>query len=246
MNHWLKFVVCLLVSGQILTSVASSAPLPDPPPDHWYRNIVGIDFVRPYAILPQRDDAVLIDARDERRFDAGHMPGAINLPAKRLDELAPRLLPGDKNKLIIFYCDGIECKLSHMAADDTEDLGFTNIRVYAGGFPEWFRQGNVIVIGARHLKTLIAAGEIGMLLDVRDKAAYDSGHLPAAISLPAEQFEQQAAAMLPADKTTPLLFYCSDADFRLSHAAARKASALGYRRVMLLDGGYPAWRRGVP
>ena len=246
MKRWLKFVVCLLASGQILTSLADSAPLPDPPPDHWYRNIVGIEFVRPYAVLPRRDDALLIDARDERRFDAGHIPGAINLPAKRFDELAPRLLPGDKNKLIIFYCDGIECKLSHMAADDTEDLGYTNIRVHAGGFPEWFRQGNVIVIGARGLKAMIAAGEVGMVLDVRDQAiAYDHGHLPAAIRLPAGQFERQAAAILPADKTTPLLFYCDKADASLSHAVARKAAALGYRRVMLLDGGYSAWQRNV-
>lgn len=243
MKRWLIFLVYLLVSGQFFASAADSEPLPDPPPDHWYRNIVGMDFVRPYAVLPRRNDAVLIDARDKRRFDAGHIPGAINLPAKRFDELAPRLLPDDKNKLIIFYCDGIECKLSHMVADDTEDLGYTNIRVYAGGFPEWFKQGNLIVIDARHLETLIGDGEIGMLLDVRDKAAYDSGHLPAAISLPAEQFEQRAL-MLPADKTTPLLFY-GEADFRLSYAVARKASARGYRRVMLLDG-YPASQRSAP
>jgi len=204
--------------------------------------------VRPYAVLPRRDDALLIDARDAAtRFDAGHIPGAINLPAKRFDELAPPLLPGDKNKLIIFYCDGIECKLSHMAADDAEDLGYTNIRVYPGGFPEWFKLGNLVVVGARHLKAMIAAGEIGMVLDVRDKAsAYEHGHVPSAISLPAGQFASRAAAVLPADKTTPLLFYCDEADANLSHAVAGIAMALGYRRVMVLDGGYPAWRRSMP
>ena len=245
MKRWLKIMVCLLACGQ---GLAEAEALPDPPPDHWYSKIVDIEFVRPYAVLPRRDDAVLIDARDAgTRFAAGHIPGAINLPAKRFDELAPRLLPSDKNKLIIFYCDGVECKLSHMAADDTEDLGYTNIRVYAAGFPEWFRQGNVVVVGVRHLKAMLAGGEIGMVFDVRDKAtAYDHGHLPSAISLPAGQFALRAAAVLPADKTTPLLFYCDRPDASLSHTVARQAEALGYRRVMLLDGGYPAWQGSAP
>ena len=245
MKHWLRIMVCLLAFGQ---GFAGTEPWPDPLPDHWYSKLVDIDFVRPYAVLPRRDDALLIDARDtEKRFAAGHIPGAINLPAKRFDELAPRLLPGDKNKLIIFYCDGIECKLSHMAADDAEDLGYTNIRVYPGGFPEWFRLGNVVVVGATNLKAMIAAGEIGMVIDVRDKAsAYDRGHLPTAISLPAGQFAPRAATDLPADKTTPLLFYCDEADASLSHAVAVKAVALGYRRAMVLDGGYPAWQSSAP
>jgi len=245
MKYWLKIMVCLLAFGQ---GLAWAEPWPDPLPDYWYSKLVDIDFVRPYAVLPRRDDALLIDARDtEKRFDAGHIPGAINLPAKRFDELAPRLLPGDKNKLIIFYCDGIECKLSHMAADDAEDLGYTNIRVYPGGFPEWFKLGNLVVVGARHLKAMIAAGEIGMVLDVRDRAsAYEHGHVPSAISLPAEQFASRAAAVLPADKTTPLLFYCDEADAHLSHAVARQAADQGNRRVMVPDGGSPAWRRSMP
>lgn len=244
MKFWLKILLFLLACGQ---GPLGAEPLPNPPPDYWYGKIVDIEFVRPYAVLPRRDDALLIDARDAaRRFAPGHLPGAISLPAKRFDELAPRLLPADKNKLIIYYCDGIECKLSHMAAEDTDDLGYTNIRVYAGGFPEWFAQGNVVVVGARPLQRMLAAGEVGMVLDVRDQAgAFERGHLPTAISLPAGEFEQRAAAVLPADKRSPLLIYDDEADGSLGYALARKVVALGYRRVMLLDGGYAAWRAEV-
>ena len=150
-------------------------------------------------------------------------------------------MPADKRTLILFYCDGIECKLSHMAADDAEDLGYTNIRVYAEGFPDWFKRGNPYAISAGHLRTLIETGEAGMLIDVRDSGAYQRHHLPNARHLPAEYFAQQAAGVLPGDKGTPLVFYCDHADARLSYAVARQATALGYRQVMLIEGGYPAW-----
>ena len=229
-------IACQLAPGLAL------AQLPDPPPDHWYGKIVRYDFIQPYAVIPPRDDGILIDTRDTvRRYDVGHIPGAINLPAKQFDELAPSLLPADKNKLILFYCDGIECKLSHMAADDAEDLGYTNIRVYAEGFPDWFKRGNPYAISAGRLRTLIETGEAGMLIDVRDVDAYQRNHLPNARHLPAERFAQQAAGVLPSDKQKPLVFYCDHADARLSYAVARQATALGYRQVMLIEGGYPAW-----
>ena len=239
LNTLLGALACIasqLAPGQAL------AQLPDPPPEHWYGKIVRYDFIAPYAVVPPRHDGILIDTRDTvRRYDVGHIPGAINLPAKQFDALAPRLLPADKRTLILFYCDGIECKLSHMAADDAEDLGYTNIRVYAEGFPDWFKRGNPYAISAGHLRTLIETGEAGMLIDVRDSGAYQRHHLPNARHLPAEYFAQQAAGVLPGDKGTPLVFYCDHADARLSYAVARQATALGYRQVMLIEGGYPAW-----
>ncbi len=232
-------VATLLCLGQ-----ARADELPNPPPDHWYGKIVRYDFIQPYAVVPPRRDGILIDTRDTaRRYEVGHIPGAINLPAKQFDELAPRLLPADKNMLILFYCDGIECKLSHMAADDAEDLGYTNIRVYAEGFPDWFKRGNPYAISAGHLKKLIDTAEAGTLLDLRATAAYAHSHIPGALSLPADRFEQKAATVLPADKNEPLVFYCDNSDARLSYAIARQATALGYTRVMLIEGGYPAWEK---
>jgi len=40
-------------------------------------------------------------------------------------------LPQDKSTLLIFYCGGVECMLSHNSAFKAEKLGYTNIRVYS-------------------------------------------------------------------------------------------------------------------
>ncbi len=243
MTHIRNTLLCL-AAGLLALGPVRADDLPNPPPDHWYGKIVRYDFIQPYAVVPPRRDGILVDTRDTaRRYDVGHIPGAINLPAKQFDELAPRRLPADRNTLLLFYCDGIDCKLSHMAADDAEDLGYTNIRVYAEGFPDWFKRGHPVAVSASHLQTLIATGEAGSVFDLRDTAAYARSHIPGAAHLPAERFEQQAAALLPPDKATPLVFYCDQADASLSHAIARRASALGHARVMLIEGGYAAWEK---
>ena len=47
----------------------------------------------------------------------------------------------DKDTLLIFYCGGLECVLSHNSAFKAEKLGYTNIRVYAEGTPDWVAKG---------------------------------------------------------------------------------------------------------
>ena len=69
------------------------------------------------AMLDRREDLILIDARDEAWYRAGHIPGAISIPAedaplaaveiarpKRL--LYPDRLPADRGRLLVFYCGG--------------------------------------------------------------------------------------------------------------------------------------------
>jgi rhodanese-related sulfurtransferase len=48
---------------------------------------------------------VLIDSRLPDEYKAGHIPGAINIPAERMKFEAARL-PKDKATPIIFYCRG--------------------------------------------------------------------------------------------------------------------------------------------
>jgi rhodanese-related sulfurtransferase/DNA-binding transcriptional ArsR family regulator len=50
-----------------------------------------------------RDEILLIDARPEAEFRAGHLPGAVSLP---IDTLAGRLDELPTGKLIVAYCRG--------------------------------------------------------------------------------------------------------------------------------------------
>lgn len=48
---------------------------------------------------------MLIDTRLPEEYRAGHIPGAVNIPAERMHVEAARL-PKDKSTPIIFYCRG--------------------------------------------------------------------------------------------------------------------------------------------
>lgn len=55
------------------------------------------------AKIDRGDHFRLVETASEEAFRAAHLPGAINLPPERLDELAPDLLP-DKEAEIVVYC----------------------------------------------------------------------------------------------------------------------------------------------
>ena len=197
------------------------------------------------AILPKIDGVMLIDSRPTaRKYDLGHIPTAVSIPDLQFDKLAPTLLPPDKAKLLVFYCDGPECMLSHNSAFKAEQLGYSNIRVYADGFPDWVKNGNLDAVSVAYIKKLMDEKTPVTLVDSRPKERkYDVGHIPGAISLPDSQFDKLAAERLPVDKSASLYFYCDGLNCRLSNDSALKAIKLGYSNVKVVPEGYPGWEK---
>jgi rhodanese-related sulfurtransferase len=103
-----------------------------------FHRIVDSDFVAQYAVTPKPKNVTIIDARPARKFKKGHVATAINIPESFFEEMTDRL-PSDKASLLIFYCGGLKCPLSHKSAFAAEKLGYTNIAVYAAGYPDWVK-----------------------------------------------------------------------------------------------------------
>ena len=79
----------------------------------WYPNIVDYKFVKDYAVLPKPKDVLIIDSRPKKRkYDRGHIPGAASIPDSSFDKMTD-MLPEKKSTLLIFYCGGVKCMLSH-------------------------------------------------------------------------------------------------------------------------------------
>ena len=214
------------------------------PKEGWYTKLVDDAFVARYAVLPKQDGVQIIDSRPTgRKFDPGHIPTAMNIPDTQFEKMVDQL-PADKNTLLIFYCEGHECMLSHNSAYKAEKLGYTNIRVYAEGYPEWIQKGHIGAVSVPYIKKLLDEKAPMVLIDSRPKERkFDKGHIPGAISLPDSQFEKLAAERLPADKATPLYFYCEGLSCKLSSDSAEKAVKLGYTQVQVVPEGYPLWAK---
>lgn len=83
---------------------------------------------------------ILVEALSERAYEDAHLPGAINIPLKRIDELAPDRLP-DKDAPIVVYCSSPTCRTSTLAGAKLLDLGYRNVRDFEGGKQEWAQAG---------------------------------------------------------------------------------------------------------
>ena len=238
-----SLLAALLASGAAVCTTATAQETTQVAKAGWYSQLVNADFVKKIAQVPKVDGAMLIDSRPTaRKFDIGHIQTAVNIPDSAFDKLAPTLLPADKAMLLVFYCDGPECMLSHNSAFKAEKLGYTNIKVYADGFPDWVKNGNLHAVSVAHIKKLMDEKAPITLIDARPAARkYDLGHIPGAINLPDSQFDKLAKDKLPADKAAALYFYCDGLACKLSTDSAMKAIALGYTNVKVVPEGYPAW-----
>lgn len=91
---------------------------------------------------------LLVDARITELYDLGHIDGAVSLPMAEVDtRLAGFLDDVARDRLIIIYCSGYGCPDSFDLGLLLLEAGFSDVRVFEGGYPEW-RDAGLPVTGA--------------------------------------------------------------------------------------------------
>jgi len=78
-----------------------------------------------------------------------------------------------------------------------------------------------------------------VVLDIRERDAYDAGHIPGARHVPRGQLELRIDSVLP-DPTVRIVTCCEFG--KISTLAADTLHTMGYTRAVALDGGIKAWR----
>ena len=78
------------------------------------------------------DDPVVLDVRNEGEWQGGHLPGSLNLPLGSLDQRLGEI-PGDRP--VIVHCQ--TGARAAMGASLLRARGFTDVRLFPGGFAEW-------------------------------------------------------------------------------------------------------------
>jgi glyoxylase-like metal-dependent hydrolase (beta-lactamase superfamily II)/rhodanese-related sulfurtransferase len=90
------------------------------------------------------------------------------------------------------------------------------------------------------LKSHVDAGAHELvILDVREREAFQAGHIPGARLLPRGQLELRVNTELP-DPTRRILTYCELG--KVSTLATATLRSIGFQRAVALDGGMQAWR----
>jgi rhodanese-related sulfurtransferase len=95
--------------------------------------------------LINRQNAVMLDLRDRKEYDGGHVPNALHIP---LSELASR--GGELSKFttrpLVAYCD--RGNKSRSAGSALSKLGFAEVYTLRGGVRAWTDAGLPLAKGA--------------------------------------------------------------------------------------------------
>ena len=96
------------------------------------------------AIEGNNRQFVLLDVRSPESFEAGHLPGAINLPHRRITERNLGEYPLES--LFVVYCSGPHCNGADRAALRLAMLG-RKVKKMIGGVEGWKDDGFRLVTG---------------------------------------------------------------------------------------------------
>lgn len=86
---------------------------------------------------------IVLDVRPIEEYRAGHIPGAISIPLKELEN---RLAKLPKNQEIVAYCRGPYCVLAVDATAILRAKGYRAVRM-KDGIPDWRAHGLPVAVG---------------------------------------------------------------------------------------------------
>ena len=89
--------------------------------------------------LESGQNILVIDARSPEAYQKEHIPGAINIPHRKMSKATAKEL--NRTALVISYCDGIGCNASTKGALNMAKLGF-RVKELIGGLDWWKRDGH--------------------------------------------------------------------------------------------------------
>jgi rhodanese-related sulfurtransferase len=93
------------------------------------------------VLLVNRENAVIVDVRDETEFAAGHLPAARNIPLKQIEARSSELKKFIKRPLIVVCQSG---NRSRNALETLRKAGFERVLNLDGGFAAWSQAGQPV------------------------------------------------------------------------------------------------------
>lgn len=83
------------------------------------------------------DQMALVDVREDREWNLGHLPGAAHMSRGTLEGKIEQTVPRDRQ--VVLYC--ASGNRSALAADMLRQMGYENVSSMSGGFKGWVNAG---------------------------------------------------------------------------------------------------------
>ena len=123
----------ILAAALLLNAAAQAGPYPE----------ITIDQLKS-AIAAK--EVTLLDVNGSQSWKQGHIPGALDYATSQVS--LAKVLPQNKNALIVAYCGGPSCGAYARAAQAAKDLGYTNVKHLSAGISGWKSAGEKTASGS--------------------------------------------------------------------------------------------------
>ena len=90
----------------------------------------------------EKKKVTVIDVNGSDSYKEGHIPTAIDFEAKEKD--LAKVLPKEKDALIVAYCGGPQCMAYKAAAKKAVAMGYTNVKHLPAGISGWKDAGEKV------------------------------------------------------------------------------------------------------
>jgi rhodanese-related sulfurtransferase len=176
--------------------------------------------------------AIVLDVRDSAAFGAGHVPGSINIGLRgQFASWAGTLLDHDR-EIVIVAADEAGANEAGMRL---ARVGLENVEgALRGGVEAWRDSGGALATLPQMSVDELRSSLNGLqILDVRRRSEYDSGHVPTAVNVPLDFFEERVGEI---DLSKPTAVICAS-----GYRSSTAASLLRGPGIVNVTGGTSAW-----
>lgn len=196
----------------------------------------------PDVVVLREGGAAVLDVRSSAAFSAGHIPGAISVDFNggQFQNRVGLVLPADRDLLLVTEHDSDAERVTAALAV----IGYTRISGYLqGGMAAWSGRPveTLVSVLARDVPALQAERTDLLLVDVREPAEWNEGHIPGAIHVPFGRIERELGTL----PVGPLALICGGGT--RSVIAASIVQAHGRGDLYNIEDGMDGWNAaGMP
>lgn len=104
-------------------------------------NVKEIDTTILKQWMDDHKSFILVDVREDREWDNGHLPQAIHMGKGVIERDINKHIE-DKDATIVLYCGG--GYRSILAAHNIQLMGYTNVYSLAGGWRDWSSKYEIV------------------------------------------------------------------------------------------------------
>ena len=92
------------------------------------------------AMRERGEDFAIVDVREDREWNLGHLPGAVHVARGTLEGRIEGAVPRERK--VVLYC--ARGNRSALAADTMREMGYRDVTSVSGGIQAWVDAGGEI------------------------------------------------------------------------------------------------------